>query len=256
VLRALRHRYRHWRIARHPIPDSLWQAALRTHAYARRLATPQRTRLRELTTLFLLDKHFTPAHDLVLTDAMRVRIALKACVPILELGLDSYADFRGVVVYPGDFRVHDRHTDEAGVVHEEIRQLCGQSLARGPMVLSWDTLAHERASDGQDLVIHECAHKLDAADGSGVGLPPLHATMSTRQWARVFQAAYNHLCDELDAGHTTRLDPYAAEDAAEFFAVTSETFFTRPDIVYEDYPDVYAQLAAFYRQDPLRLMPA
>lgn len=254
MLRALASRYRRWRIARHPIPDALWSATLRSHPYARRLDRSQQARLRELTALFLLDKHFTATHELQLTDAMRLRIALRACVPILELGINYYADFRGVVVYPGDFRVHEKHMDDAGVVHEEIRQLCGQSLTHGPMVLSWDTLANERATNGQDLVVHECAHKLDVLNGSNEGFPPLHADMSPRTWASAFHAAYDMLCNKLDAGHDTRIDPYATADAAEFFAVASETFFTRPDIVYEDFPDVYAQLAAFFRQNPYAIL--
>jgi Mlc titration factor MtfA (ptsG expression regulator) len=53
----------------------------------------------------------------------------------------------------------------------------------------------------------------------------------------------------------TAIDPYAAEHPAEFFAVTSEYFFSAPVLLVEAYPEVYAQLKAFYRQDPLsRLM--
>ena len=48
----------------------------------------------------------------------------------------------------------------------------------------------------------------------------------------------------------TAIDPYAAEDPAEFFAVVSEVFFADPLLLRGEYPDVYAQLAAFYRQDP------
>ena len=48
----------------------------------------------------------------------------------------------------------------------------------------------------------------------------------------------------------TALDPYGAESPAEFFAVTSEAFFETPHILQREYPDVYRQLAAFYRQDP------
>ena len=37
----------------------------------------------------------------------------------------------------------------------------------------------------------------------------------------------------------------------------SEAFFEIPDVVQDEYPQVYAQLAAFYRQDPAeRLMAA
>ncbi|KAB0545774.1 zinc-dependent peptidase, partial [Pseudomonas argentinensis] len=47
------------------------------------------------------------------------------------------------------------------------------------------------------------------------------------------------------------IDPYAAENPAEFFAVTSEYFFSAPDLLVNRYPQVYAQLSRFYRQDPL-----
>ncbi len=250
MLQRLKTRYRRWRIARHPIPDRQWSTALHCLPYARHLPATQRAKLRALTTLFLLDKHFSSTHGLPISDAMRVRVAVQACVPILELGLGYYADFKGIVLYPGDFRVHEQHVDEIGVVHEEIRELCGQSLAPGPMVLSWETLQAEHAADGQDLVIHECAHKLDTLNGDADGFPPLPVGLSARTWTRVFRAAYAKLQDDLRANRSTRLDPYAAEDAAEFFAVASETFFTRPDIVAEDFPDVYGQLVAFYKQDP------
>jgi len=253
VLQKLKTRYQRWRVSRHPIPDRLWSAALRAAPYTRGLDKRARDKLRELATLFLLDKRFTTAHDLELTDDMRVVVAVKACIPVLELGLDYYDNFKGIVLYPGDFRVQERHVDEAGVVHEEARELCGQSLGQGPIVLSWDTLRNERAQDGQDLVIHECAHKLDILNGDADGFPPLHSG-STASWVRAFQYAYDALCREVDAGRDTRIDPYASADAAEFFAVASETFFTRPDILFDDFPEVYRQLAGFYRQDPYPLM--
>ena len=47
------------------------------------------------------------------------------------------------------------------------------------------------------------------------------------------------------------IDPYAAESPAEFFAVMSEHFFETPRLLCNEYPAVYQQLQAFYRQDPL-----
>ena len=47
------------------------------------------------------------------------------------------------------------------------------------------------------------------------------------------------------------LDPHAAHDPAEFFAVASEAFFVAPAPLCEDYPQIYRLLAAWYRQDPL-----
>ena len=46
------------------------------------------------------------------------------------------------------------------------------------------------------------------------------------------------------------LRPYAGTNPAEFFAVATEVFFNRPDALRTHEPDLYAELAAFYRQDP------
>lgn len=186
---------------------------------------------------------------------MRVRIALHACLPILNLGLEYYADWVSIVIYPGDFRVHDEFMDEHGIVHQEIVDLCGQSLTQGPIVLSWETIRKEDETPADhDLVIHECAHKLDILNGDANGFPPLHVNMKASEWAHDFHAAYNRLCAKLESGIDTHVDPYAADDPSEFFAVMSETFFTAPHLLYNAFPSVYKQLQRFYRQDPYRLM--
>ena len=46
------------------------------------------------------------------------------------------------------------------------------------------------------------------------------------------------------------IDPYASESPAEFFAVMSEVFFTDAAVLKRDWPELYTQLASFYRQDP------
>jgi hypothetical protein len=254
-MRKLRRRYRRWRAARRPIAAADWSAALASSRYAARLGRGDQRRLRELATEFLLDKRFTGAHGLAVTPAMCARIAVHACLPVLELGLDAYAGWRGIVVYPGDFRVRRSYQDEAGVVHEGLDELCGESLSQGPMVLSWDALERERDAPDLDLVIHECAHKLDIANGAADGFPPLRPGMDAGAWTAAWQGAYDALCTALERGAQPRIDRYAATDAAEFFAVLSETFFTAPHWVRDDYPRVYAQLAALYRQDPARLLP-
>ena len=52
-------------------------------------------------------------------------------------------------------------------------------------------------------------------------------------------------------GEETAIDPYAAEDPAEFFAVLSEVFFAYPMLLHGEYPSVYQMLRMFYRQDPM-----
>ena len=229
-------------LAKHRIDDALWQRATRPLAFL-----PRTPKLRELALLFLAEKDFVGAHELEVTDVMRLSIAAQACLPILELGLDWYAGWHGIVVYPGDFRVRRREIDEDGVVHEWEDDLAGEAMPGGPVVLSWDALAHDPAIN---VVIHEFAHKLDMLNGEADGVPPLHAGMDRRAWLAVFEQAFEGFCDAVDRGKDTWLDPYAAEHRSEFFAVISEAFFREPQETRRRYPDVYEQLARFYRQDP------
>jgi Mlc titration factor MtfA (ptsG expression regulator) len=86
--------------------------------------------------------------------------------------------------------------------------------------------------------------------------------MRREAWKRAFMSAYLDFCKRVDAadarahrdrGHaldTLPLDPYAAENPAEFFAVISEAFFEMPQAIAQAYPDVYEQLTLFYRQNP------
>ena len=229
-------------LAKHRIDDALWASATKSIPGHGR-------KLRDLALLFLAEKRFTGVHGLELTDAMRVSIAAQACLPIVELGLDWYAGWTGIVVYPGDFKVKRESVDEDGVVHEWDDELAGEAFPGGPVVLSWDAAAHDAQ---MNVVIHEFVHKLDMLNGEADGVPPLHAGMSRSRWVEVFEAAYQGFCDAVDRGRDTWLDAYAAEHLSEFFAVISEAFFRDPGETRRRYPDVYEQLALFYRQDPAK----
>src|SRR5688572_30579243 len=230
-------------LEKHRIDDALWQRATGGLAFV-----PKSEKLKELALLFLAEKQFAGAHGLEVSDEMRVSIAAQACVPILELGLDWYSGFTGIVVYPGDFRVQREQVDEHGVVHEWDDELAGEAMPGGPVVLSWDATANDPYIN---VVVHEFAHKLDMLNGPADGLPPLHAGMDRAAWATAFEEAYEGFCDAVERGKETWLDPYAAEDPSEFFAVISESFFEQPAETKRRYPDVYEQLRLFYKQDPL-----
>jgi hypothetical protein len=247
-------------LARHGIDDALWRRAVAPFPFLRELDETQARKLKELVLLFLSEKAFTSGAGLALTDAIRLSIAAQACVPILELGLDWYAGWTGIVVYPYDFRVRRSEMDEHGVVHEWDDELAGEAVPGGPVVLSWDAAAEVPGSLGSrtlghpamNVVIHEFAHKLDMLDGAVDGMPPLHRGMSRVAWRAAFAEAYEGFCDAVERGRDTWLDPYAAEHPSEFFAVVSEAFFREPAETRRRYPGVYAQLAAFYKQDPAK----
>jgi Mlc titration factor MtfA (ptsG expression regulator) len=240
-------------LARRSIPDALWEETLVQCPILGRLDADARRRLRDLALLFLHEKSLEAAGGLVLDDAMRVRVAALACLPILELGLDCYDGFGSVIVYPDEFLVRNREVvDEAGVVHIGDDVLSGEAWEQGPVILAWSEVAQSGRGEGFNVVAHEFAHKLDMLDGEADGVPPLHRGMRVGDWVAAFDDAYDGLLDQLDRNEKPWLDPYAAEDAAEFFAVCSEMFFDVPRRFRAEYPALYAQLRAFYKQDPAR----
>jgi Mlc titration factor MtfA (ptsG expression regulator) len=174
---------------------------------------------------------------------------------VLNLGLDYYRGWVEVIVYPDEFVAEYEYVDEAGVAHHIEEPMTGESWERGPVIISWADV--QEAGYGYNVVIHEFAHKLDMLNGEPNGFPPLHADMQRAAWAEAFTQAYDDFCGRVDTRLDIVMDEYAAESPAEFFAVASETFFEAPAAMKDAYPDVYAQLARFYRQDPAaRLGPA
>ncbi len=225
-----------------------WRAATRDLAILQRLAPTERDRLRELTGRFLGGKRFEAARGAEFDPELPARVAAQACLPVLALDLDWYADWSTVVIVPDRFTADFEEVDEAGVVHEWTEDAAGEFWDEGgPIVLSLVDIAASGTGEGFNVVIHEAAHKLDALDGVLNGRPPLHAGMDPSAWARAFTDAFTALCQAPD---DFALDPYAAEAPEEFFAVASEYFFELPETLADEHPAVYAQLVAFYRQDP------
>ncbi len=217
----------------------------------RGLTPVERAHLRVLSTLFLHRKAFSGAQGLELTTDMLLAVAAQACLLVLKLGLGHYDGWVEVILYPGAFKV-SREVTVGGVVSEAGGHMAGESWQRGPVVLSWETAAADlaRHQSGHNVVVHEFAHKLDSLDGSANGIPPVHSGMIREQWTQVFTQAFDALRSQLEQGHSHGIDAYAGTSAAEFFAVTSETFFTAPGTLHHEFPAVYEQLVLFYRQDP------
>lgn len=254
------------------IDDALWQSTLDSLPFLSRLDDAERQRLRQLAQQFLADKEMAAAGELQLTAQMQASIAAQACLPVLKLGLGAYRGWTSIVVYPDEFLVPRRVTDETGVVHEYVDQISGEAWDGGPLLLSWADA--QMGKPGYNVVIHEFTHKLDMTNGDADGLPPfdrrLHPRLSATRWRQVLDDAFERLSAELDLIEAEippdvdpespaadvyfarlPLDAYAATDPGEFFAVSSEAFFVAPAPLRNAFPEWYGLLAEFFLQDPL-----
>jgi len=252
------------------IVPELWDDVLRAYPFLEVLDAEESERLRARAAWLLASKTMNGARGLVLSDFMRLSIAAQAALPILNLSPTLYEGWEEIIVYPEGFSIPRVHQDDAGVVHEYDEAAAGEAWEGGPVILSWaDTLPGDTAFN---VIIHEFAHKLDLSSGDANGIPDLHAHpgLSPRAWHRVLQASLDRFTAALDAIEAAippdvdpesdaaapwynqlPLDPYAATDEAEFFAVSSEHFFVDPEPLARDLPDWYELLRAYYHQDPL-----
>ena len=231
-----------------------WQGAFELPIFAG-LTRADFARLRGLAERLLADKTFTPVSGAEPDGSALARIASLAALPVLNLGYGWYGTWREVIVYPEQFVPEREITDDFGVVHRVRQPLSGEAWEGGPLILSLDDVAWSGLGEGYNVVIHEFAHKLDMKNGAVDGLPPLHSDMDAAAWATAFEPAYADFCRRVDGAAQPEedfdIDPYASESPAEFFAVLSEYFFERPDVLMAEYPAVYQQMRQFYRQDPL-----
>jgi Mlc titration factor MtfA (ptsG expression regulator) len=184
---------------------------------------------------------FVGCNGLEVSERMRLVIAAQACIPSLGLERTVFDRLYGVMLYPDEFWVEESEVDEeTGVVTEGGRALAGQTVDTDRIVLSWrDVEDAADRDDGYNVVIHEVAHYLDHVGGGRASAQ-----------GGALAAEYAALCDAVDRGAETLIDPYGAEDPVEFLAVSAELFFERPRDLRREHPALYGALREAFRLDP------
>lgn len=252
---------RRQRIRRQPFPPA-WRDILRRRmpAFAQLPADVQ-LQLKKLAQVLIAEKPFIGCAGLVVTDEMRVLVLVQAALLLLRRGAGYFPQLRQVLIYPGAFVVDRSNAGAAGLVHEERRTLAGESWQQGQVLLSWqDVLAGAAdAHDGHNVVIHEFAHQLDQDSGAANGAPWLPEPARRARWAQVlgreFQALQDRLAkrDSMSGSESEPglIEPYAATNAAEFFAVVSELFFEKPAELALAHRALFAEFCGYYGVNPL-----
>ena len=180
-------------------------------------------------------------------------IAAHACILLLHRTTDYYPGLYTIIVYPGTYVAQRAVREPIGIVTERTETRLGESSSRGAVVLSWDAVeaAASDVGDCRNVVLHEFAHQLDAEDGSVDGAPVLADRSRYVVWARILGREYERLRRDTALGRQTVLDRYGATSPVEFFAVTTECFFTRPELLKAGHPELYGELRDYYQQDPV-----
>jgi hypothetical protein len=250
---AVRWFYRHKRRAllATPLPDDWIDILKRNIPLYSLLPAGLQKQLHGHINIFLHDKQFIGCGGLEMTDEIRLTIAAQACMLLLNRETGYYPLLSTILVYPVTY-VADETISDGFVVTKQKKARMGESWHRGPVVLSWDDVRHgaSDAGDGDNVVFHEFAHQLDQENPGSDGAPLLERRSQYAAWARVLSQEYEELQRLVERHKKSLLNPYAAKNPAEFFAVVTETFFERPLILKREKPELYEELSVFYRVDP------
>jgi Mlc titration factor MtfA (ptsG expression regulator) len=227
-----------------------WRSILDARsAQWRLLDETERTRLGELADWLLRERRWEAARDFELTDEVRTLVSAHAALLILGLDETWYSAVGSVVVRAGAME-QNRFGGGRGIITRAPGVIDGEAHHDdGPLMVSWAAARREAAQPrwGRDVVLHEFTHKLDMLDGTLDGTPHLDDPELLARWVKV---CTNYFEAVREGTGPSILRQYAGTNAAEFFAVATETFFTRPLELRAQTPDLYDLLREFFCQDP------
>ena len=176
----------------------------------------------------------------VVEDIDRVLVAASAIIPIFNFEGWRYVNLHEVLLYPDSFN-HDFEQHGAG---RDILGMVGSGAMNNIMILSQFELrqAFSNKTGKNNTAIHEFVHLVDKTDGSIDGVP---AFILDKQYLLPW---LQRMREEIDLirNDQSDIDAYGASNESEFFAVVSEYFFERPELLQEKHPELYELLLKIF----------
>ena len=250
------HRRKRWLAT--PFPSS-WAEWLRTGIWQyQHLSQELWQRVEEFVCVLVNEKHWVGGGDFEVIEKMKVIIAGQAAMLTFGFGRPYYFDrLKSVIVYPGAYASRPESTDGLFLGNfsdkpfgSDVR--AGEAWQGGPIVLTWDAVEAEgrNARRGRNVVLHEFAHHMDGLDGDTNGTPPMTDMLLEKKWYRITSEEHLQLLTMAQRGIPTLIDKYGATNHAEFFAVATECFFSRPHQLAVEHMELFGVLVRLFGQDP------
>ncbi|RYF74448.1 MAG: zinc-dependent peptidase [Cytophagaceae bacterium] len=213
--------------------------------YYSSLPDDKRQRFADRVSRFLdyvqIDGVDTPVDDLD-----KVLVASSAIIPIFAFDGWEYPNLTTVLLYPNRF-------NESYETEGEDRAIMGQvgegGALQSTMALSKPALHAGFAieTSKENTGIHEFVHLLDKVDGSIDGTPDY---MIPKEYLQPWLRQIRQNIEQIKTNKSD-INPYGITNEAEFFAVVSEYFFKRPDLLQAKHPELFEMLELIFRQNPL-----
>ncbi|MCS6905858.1 MAG: zinc-dependent peptidase [Bacteroidia bacterium] len=235
-------------IYRTPFPEK-WRNILKeTVVYYQGLSPTARKKFEKRIQIFLAEKHIEGIQTSI-DDKIKLWVACSAVIPAMGFEDADYDDLGTIFIYPQDFSSDFQlNTPEQAYI---------SGLVAGPyhynaMILSKPALVDSFSSrhPGRHVGIHEFIHVLDREDGAMDGIPAIYLNEEQIQkWIELMQQEMRAIINR-----HSNIDSYAATSSVEFLAVVGEYFFTYPEMLKAEHPQLYDLFKIAFRQDPQQIL--
>lgn len=220
-----------------------WESLLQEHVhFYRNLPAEKQPEFRKRIMEFLSEVYIDGV-QLEINDLDKLLIASSAVIPVFGFKEWHYSNLTGVLLYPDYFDEDMQFADTDK--ERNIGGLVGSGRFERKMILSRKALytGFDNTTDKNNTGIHEFTHLIDKMDGATDGIPErLLGHQYVIPWVDLMHKTMEEINDD-----ESDIRKYGGTNQAEFFAVVSEYFFERPDLLKAKHPELYKMLqACFY----------
>ncbi|WP_339652568.1 M90 family metallopeptidase [uncultured Maribacter sp.] len=229
-----------------PFPKR-WHPLLMEHVLFYRNLSESKQVVFQQRMMQFLSEVYIDGVQLELQELDKILIAASAVIPVFGFEEWHYTNLSGILLYPDHFN-EDLEFNSKGQLRN-IGGLVGNGRFEKQMILSKKALYHGFANttDKSNTGIHEFVHLIDKIDDVTDGVPErlLLAHQYAIPWLKLIHKEMEAIND-----NQSDIRKYGGTNEAEFFAVASEYFFERPDLLKKKHPELYKMLVECFRQDP------
>ncbi|GGW48979.1 hypothetical protein GCM10007383_36240 [Arenibacter certesii] len=176
----------------------------------------------------------------------KVLIAASAVIPVFGFKEWHYTNLSGILLYPDNFNEDMQFSSKDN--SRNIGGIVGNGRFEKQMILSKKALYHgfKNTTDKSNTGIHEFVHLIDKLDDRTDGVPE---RLMEHQYAIPWLNLIHKEMEAINDNHSD-IRKYGGTNQAEFFAVASEYFFERADLLKRKHPELYGMLVECFRQEP------
>ena len=192
-----------------------------------------------------LSKVYIDGVQLELEELDKILVAASAVIPVFGFKEWHYTNLSGILLYPDNFNEDMQFSSKDN--SRNIGGIVGNGRFEKQMILSKKALYHgfKNTTDKSNTGIHEFVHLIDKLDDRTDGVPE---RLLEHQYAIPWLNLIHKEMEAINDNHSD-IRKYGGTNQAEFFAVASEYFFERPDLLKSKHPELYEMLVKCFNQN-------